>query len=169
MFSIRLTNIPNIQAKNTKIVGDFHDYLIQKGSLMSSKCGMMTENINSCIAGILNAGDKHFMFHAAPEVQSLRTVKQDLEKQIRALKKTCDEIIGFICGGWELDTRSPQSVKSFDLYSAIADALDDLGVKFTMICGKEKNSPMDNLHVLNKNISLWNSSFKDIDNAKNLS
>lgn len=28
---------------------------------------------------------------------------------------------------------------------------------------------MDNLHVLNKNISLWNSSFKDIDNAKNLS
>lgn len=169
MLSIKLTDFPGIQAKNTKVVGNLHDYYIQKGCLINSHRGMRTENINSCTAGVLNAGDKHFMFHAAPEMQSLRTVKQDLEKQIRALKKTCDEIRGLICGGWELNTRSPQSVQSFDLYNAIADALDDLGVKFTMICGKEKNSPMDNLHALNKTVTLWNSSFKDVDDTTNLS
>ena len=171
MLSIKLTDVTVLQAKNTKIVGDFHDYFINKGSLSPIKRGLTTENINSCTAGVLQAGDKHFMFHAAPEMQSLKTVKSELEKQIKSLKKACDDIKGLICGGWELNTNSPQSVKSFDLYNTIADALDNLGVKFTMICGKEKDSPMDNLYSFDKKITLWNKSMKDLptNNSKKLS
>lgn len=159
-LSIKLTDVQPFQMKKTKLVGNFHDYLICKGSLASTKYGMQTENINSCTAGLLNAGDKHFMFHAAPEMQSLRSVRQELEKQVEILRKTCDDIHGFICGGWELNTNSPKSVKSFDLYTAIADTLDDLGVKFTMVCGKEKGAPMDNLQAVNKIVTMWNSAFK---------
>ncbi len=162
MLSIKLTDIPRLQIRNTKLVGGFHDYVIHKGGLITTKRGMQTENINSCTAGILNAGDKHFMFHAAPEMQSLRSVKQELEKQLEVLKRTCEDIRGLICGGWELNTRSPESVRSFDLYTAIADALDDLGVKFTMICGKEKGAPLDNLYANNNNVTIWNEGFGKI-------
>ena len=158
-LSIKFTNVPRLPIKNTKMVGDFHDYLIHKGSLITTKRGMQTENINSCTAGVLNAGDKHFMFYAAPEMQSLRTVRQALEKQVEVLRKTCEDIRGFICGGWELDTKNQESVKSFNLYTAIADTLDDLGVKFTMVCGKEKGAPLDNLHAINKSVTMWNDAF----------
>ncbi len=159
-LSIKITNIPHIPAKRTKLIGEFHDYTLHKGSLIASQRGMQTENINSCTAGVLNAGNKHFMFHVAPEMQSLKTIKQELAKRIEILQKTCDDIRGFICGGWELNTKSPESVKSFDLYTAIADSLDELGVKFTMICGKEKGAPKDNLYSLNKSITMWNNAFK---------
>ena len=170
MLSIKLTDIPHLQVRNTKIVGNFHDYLIRNGGFITSKRGMQTENINSCTAGVLNAGDKHFMFHAAPEMQSLRTVKQDLAKFVEDLQKTCEDIHGFICGGWELNTKSPESVKSFDLYTSIADALDELGVKFSMVCGKEKGAPLDNLHAVNKNVTMWNDEFGKmiVENPENL-
>lgn len=158
-LSIKFTNVPHIQNTNTKFVGEFHDYLLQKGSLITSKRGLQTENINSCTAGVLNAGNKHFMFHAAPEMQSLRTIKQELEKQIEILKRTCEDVRGFICGGWELDTKNRESIKSFNLYTSIADTLDDLGVKFTMVCGKEKDAPLDNLHSINKSVTMWNEGF----------
>lgn len=158
-LSIKFTNVPRIQTTNTKFVGEFHDYLLQKGSLITSKRGLQTENINSCTAGVLNAGNKHFMFHAAPEMQSLRTIKKELEMQIEILKRTCEDVRGFICGGLELDTKNRESVMSFNLYTSIADALDDLGVKFTMVCGKEKDSSLDNLHAINKSVTMWNEDF----------
>lgn len=162
MVSINLTPNPRLQVKTTKIVGDFHDYLIRKGDFITSQRSMQTENINSCTAGVLCAGEKHFMFHAAPEMQPLNTIKKELEAQVENLKKYCDDIRGFICGGWELNTKNPESVKSFDLYTSIADTLDDLGVKFSMLCGKEKGAPFENLHSINKNITCWSDTFKNI-------
>ena len=58
-----------------------------------------------------------------------------------------------------MDTKNQESVKSFNLYTAIADTLDDLGVKFTMVCGKEKGAPLDNLHAINKSVTMWNDAF----------
>lgn len=170
MFSINFTNIPMIKTKNAKLVGNFHDYLIQNGSFATTKKSLITENINSCTAGVLEAGDKVFMFHAAPEMQSITTIKQDLIKQINALKKTYTDIKGFICGGWKLNNNNPESIKSFDLYNTIADVLDSLGIKFTMVCGKEKGTSFDNLQVQNSKITLWNENFKNIliDNSKQL-
>lgn len=45
------------------------------------------------------------------------------------------------------------------MYNKIADVLDALGVKFTMICGKDKNTPMDNLYVKGNRIVLINKGF----------
>ena len=64
------------------MVGEFHDYLIKNGKAVTVMRGIQTENINSCTAGVLKAGDKHFMFHAAPEMQPLGSIKQELEKQL---------------------------------------------------------------------------------------
>ncbi len=165
-LSINLSRIPYPEVKNTKIVGDFHDYLIKNGANITSKRGLRTENINSCTAGILDAGERHFMFHAAPEMQPLSSIKKELAKQIELLKRSCDDIRGFICGGWELNANDKESIRSFDLYNTIADALDSLGVRFAMFCGKEKGAPLDNLHSINGNVTLWNDNFKNIIDSK---
>ena len=84
------------------------------------------------------------------------------------LRRICDEVHGFICGGWQLDNRDKSTVQSFDLYNKIADSLDELGVKFTMVCGKEKNAPLDNLYSQGDKIVLSNKGF-NIDKNKKLS
>ena len=61
-LSIKFTNVPHLPIKNTKMVGDFHDYLIHKGSLITTKRGMQTENINSCTAGVVMRGTSILCF-----------------------------------------------------------------------------------------------------------
>lgn len=161
-FSINLSGIPYPQVKKSLTVGNFHDYTIKKGLNACFNKGLLTENINSCTAGVLNAGKRNFMFHAAPEMQDLTTVKKELLKQIDKLRESCEDIKGFICGGWALNTKDRETVRSFDLYNTIADTLDELGVKFTMLCGKEKGSSMDNIYAVNNNVTIWNDSFKEL-------
>ncbi len=161
-FSINLSGIPYPQVKKSLTVGNFHDYTIKKGLNACFNKGLLTENINSCTAGVLNAGKRNFMFHAAPEMQDLTTVKKELLKQIDKLRESCEDIKGFICGGWALNTKDRETVRSFDLYNTIADTLDELGVKFTMLCGKEKGSPMDNMYAVNQGVTVWNNSFKEL-------
>lgn len=167
-FTINLVNSFNQPQKSTRMIGEFHDYLIKNGKAVTVMRGIQTENINSCTAGVLKAGDKHFMFHAAPEMQPLGSIKQELEKQVMNLRRICDEVHGFICGGWQLDNRDKSTVQSFDLYNKIADSLDELGVKFTMVCGKEKNAPLDDLYSQGDKVVLSNKGF-NIDKNKKLS
>lgn len=161
-LSINLSNVPHILNRNIKLVGGAHDYLINKGANLPIKRGLQTENINSCTAGILISGDRHFMFHAAPELQPLSSIKKELEKKIADLHATCENIQGFICGGWEFKANDKECVKSFDLYNTIANVFDFLGVKFSMLCGKEKGSNMDNIFSINNSVTLWNENFNNI-------
>ena len=161
-ISINLSKIPYPEVKNAKVVGEFHDYLIKNGGLSTAKRGLRTESINSCTAGVLFGKNKNFMFHAAPETQPLGSIKKELAKYINKLHQSCEEIRGLICGGWALDNKDKETVRSFDLYNAIANALDDLGVKFTMVCGKEKGTSPDNIYSINDNATIWNDDFKKI-------
>lgn len=169
ILSVNLSKIPYPDVKNAKIVGEFHNYLINNGALSVAHRGLRTENVNSCTAGALFGNGKNFLFHAAPELQPLHNIKNELEKFVEKLRQNGEEIKGFICGGWALDNNDMETVKSFDLYNTIANALDDLGVKFTMICGKEKNAPMDNIYATGNNLTMWNSDFKKILENKYLS
>lgn len=166
--SINLSRIPYPQIKNAKIVGEFPNYTLQSGALSVAKRGLRTDNINSCTAGVLFGDEKNFMFHAAPEIQTIASIKSELAKYVEKLQQTCDDIKGFICGGWALNNRDKETVKSFDLYNTIADALDSLGVQFTMICGKDKKAPMDNIYAVGNNATMWNSDFKKLLNNKNI-
>ena len=168
-MSVNLSKCSYPQVRNAKIVGNIHDYLINKGSIGVRQRGYRSENINSCTAGVLSNNTKHFMFHASPEAQPLIMINEELAKQIQTLRQTCDDVKGFICGGWALDNKDGATVQSFDLYNTIADALDSLGVKFMMICGKEKNSPMDNIYAVNNNITMWNDRFKQLFQKENMS
>lgn len=159
-FTINLSKIPYPQTQRARIVGNFHDYTLNKGYLTLPTLSARTENINSCTAGIINAGKRNFVFHAAPEAQPLGTIKDILSRKIELLRSGCDDIKALICGGWELKNNDRESIRSFDLYNTIANILDDLGVKFSMICGKEKGAPLENLYVINQTGTLWSDTFK---------
>ena len=167
-ISINLSKIPYPEVRNAKKIGEFHDYLIKNGGFSTAKRGLRTENINSCTTGVLFGKEQNFMFHAAPEMQPLSSIKKELAKHLEKLQRTCDDIKGFICGGWALDNKDKETVMSFDLYNTIADALDSLGVKFTMICGKDKGAHMDNIYAIGNNATMWNGDFKKLLNDKNI-
>lgn len=164
-FTINLSKTAYPAAKQTKVVGKFHDYLINKGMYGTLNHGMLTENINTCCAGVINSGKTNFMFHAAPELQPNFTIKDDLARAVDFLRESCDNVKAFICGGCELSNK-PHANSSFDLYNTIADTLDDLGVKFTMMCGKKEGAPMEGLYAVNENTTVWSDAFKDLFKGK---
>lgn len=166
---INLSKIPYPQRKKLNLVGEFHKYTISKGISACMNRGVRTENINTCVGGVLNAGAHNFMFHAAPEMQALTSIRRELSKQVESLRETCENVTGFICGGLEFNIKDKEAVQSFDLYNTIAEVLDDLGVKFTMLCGKEKGAPMENIYAINSNINVWSDSFKKLMNKRDVS
>ena len=70
-----------------------------------------------------------------------------------------------------MNNRDSESVASFNLYNTIADTLDELGVNFTMMCGKKKGSPMENMYAVGDTITVWSNAFKKMfpNGAKDLS
>ncbi len=159
---INLTKAAYAGSKQAKTVGNLHNYLIKNGLTSTPNRGVKTENINSCTAGVLNAGRKNFMFHSAPELQPIELIKKELEKQVNTLRETCDTVRGFIVGGLELNPKDKETVRSFDLYNKIADTLDELGVPFTMMCGKKKGAPLEGMYAVNDTITVWSDFFKNI-------
>ena len=168
-LAINISKIPYPEVKNSKLVGNFHQYVIGKNTITTNHRGLRTENIDSCTAGVLQAGSRHFMFHAAPELQPVKTVKIELARQIELLRESCDNIKAFICGGWALDNKDIGTVKSFDLYSAISEALDALDIKFTMVCGKEKGKGLDNIFSVGESVTMWNPNLNGLPSRKNMS
>lgn len=168
---INLSKVAYPEVKRVIDVGRCHDYLIGAGRGTATVRSLRTEHINTCTAGVLTNGKNHFMFHTAPELQPVASIKREIEKQVNVLRETCDNIKGFICGGLELNNRDSESVASFNLYNTIADTLDELGVNFTMMCGKKKGAPMENMYAVGDTVTVWSDAFKKIfpNGAKDLS
>jgi len=159
---INLSKVAYPEVKRVIDVGRCHDYLIGAGKSTATSRSLKTECINTCTAGVLSNGKNHFMFHAAPELQPIATIKKEIERQVNILRETCDNIKGFICGGLELNNRDSESVASFNLYNTIADTLDELGVNFTMMCGKKKGAPMENMYAVGDTVTVWSNAFKKL-------
>ncbi len=166
-LNINLTSNSYHPVKTAKVVGNFHDYLFRNGMTVSLNKGVRTENINSCTAGIINAGKRNFMFRSAPEMESLRFLKKEIENQVNILRETCDKVKAFIIGGLELNNKDRESVQSFDLYNTIADTFDELNVPFAMMCGKKKGAPMEGIYAVNDNITVWSKLFKNLFTPEN--
>lgn len=158
---INLSRVVYPELRHKKVIGALHDYTINNGGMVTKNHGILTENISTCVGGVLNGNARNFMFHIAPEMQALDPLKREIAKQVELLRETCDNVRGFICGGLELNSKDKESVKSFDLYNTIADVLDELGVSFTMICGKEKGASLENIYAINDNITVWGDRFKN--------
>ena len=160
-FTINLSKISYPMTKGAKVLNSANSS-ISKGYLGCVGRGVRAENISNSTVGVLNSGKRNFIFAAYPEIQPINSIKRALAQKIEELRNGCEEIHGMICGGLELNPRNNESVRSFDLYNAIADALDDLGVKFSMICGKEKNAPMESLYSFGESTTLWGGRFDKI-------
>ena len=168
MMQISLSMKPYPMRKSVRMIGEFNDYLIRKGAQRAHYMALRTENINSCTAGVLQGRENCFMFHAAPELQPIATIKKDILRCTEMLKETCDNIKGFICGGWAPDIKDKSTMQSFDLYNCIADTFDEFGINFTMMCGKPKGAPMENLYAAGKRILVWSDAFKKMFTKENL-
>ena len=148
--------------KQAKLIDNFRKFTIANGKSVYVNHGARTENVLNCTAGVLNADKKNFMFQANPAQEPIEFIKKELQKQVDILKETCEDVRAFICGGLELNTKDRESVKSFDLYNKIADTLDELGVKFTMMCGKKRDAMPDGIYAVNNNITLWGDASKSV-------
>ena len=120
-----------------------------------------TEDANTCVIVGLNNSNGNCLMHLAPEQQSIRTLAAGLNKCVETLidkyKNGEEKITGFIVGGRD----SLASKDSNPLYTAVANILDDLGIPFTMICGKKSSLANDNVNLVGKNATIWNNSFGD--------
>ena len=78
---INLSKAAYPEVKRVINVGCCHDYLIGAGRGTATVRSLKTEHINTCTAGVLTNGKNHFMFHSAPELQPVASIKREIEKQ----------------------------------------------------------------------------------------
>ena len=139
---INLSKIAYPEVKRVIDVGCCHDYLIGAGKKTATVRSLKSENINSCTAGVLSNGKNHFMFHAAPELQPVSTIKKEIEKQVNILRETCDNVKAFICGGLELNKKDSVYKRVLTRVNAI---LEEHYVNPNNINRKQELETIDNL------------------------
>lgn len=125
------------------IIGKKHDYIMESARVSGG--GLLTENINSCVAGVVGNGKYNLMFHLAPEQQSLDTLDKIFSRKMQELiSVTKDEPLdAIICGGLHSSTADRKSIA---LYNRVAELLEDWGARLSIICGKKPNH-LDNLFI----------------------
>ena len=161
MLNINISKNIYPEVKRAKEIGQNWCYTFANGGRTGKNIGMKTYNIKTCTAFELNA-EKHNneLYHLAPEQQAIHRIKEEVEKRVFRLQDTFGEVKAFLYGGVELNNKNPESVASFNLYNTLADVLDNLGIPFAMICGKKQANQLDNMYVINNNITIWNDLFK---------
>lgn len=166
-FKVNLLNTPVNYIAKAAIVGKDNIYTIDKARFANSTYQLVSENANTCVMLGLNGGKgNNCLMHLAPEQQPLGSLKVGIEKCIETIRGKMDniqeEVTGILVGG-----RNSSNKDSFNLFNEVANILDDLGVPFSMLCGKFDNVANDNILISGEKVKIWNSSIKK-DNIEDL-
>lgn len=160
-FKVNLLNTPVNYASKVAIVGKENIFTVNKAKFANSKYQLVSENANTCVMLGLNGGKaNNCLMHLAPEQQPLRSLKEGIERCVEAIREKMDnvqeDVTGILVGG-----RNSSNKDSFNLFNEVANILDDLGVPFSMLCGKFDNVANDNILICEENVKIWNSSLKN--------
>lgn len=153
-------------------VGEDNIFRTDSARFLRAPKPMRSENANTCLMVGINAGNnRNCLMHLAPEQQSLSTLKAGLLKCIKTLSEKCDNMkenfSAILIGGRAFDSNNPKTKASFDLFNHTANILEELGIPFSMICGKYDNVAKDNISVYKDCATIWNDSYKNLDIPKN--
>lgn len=160
-FKVDLLNTPVNYVSKAAIVGKDNIFTVNKARFANSKYQLVSENANTCVMLGLNGGKvNNCLMHLAPEQQPLRSLKEGIEKCIENLRgnmgRIKEDVTGILVGG-----RNSSNKDSFYLFNEVANILDDLGVPFSMLCGKFDNVANDNILISGEKVKIWNSSLKN--------
>lgn len=165
-LSVKLTSVPPQIIKNAVEVGSENLFTTKARKFVKSGKSIITENANTCTMINLNSGENNCLLHLAPEQQTTEGLRHGLQKCINTLLQQCknfqESVTGIIIGGRELIKNDPESVASFNIYNTAATILDELGIPFTMICGKNMGIPNDNICAKDKLAVIWNKAIKGL-------
>ena len=174
-FPVRIKlglNVPKTKAHALPVSSRLSECTWANGKRTYCSRGLQSENFNSCVGlGIsYKEKDKTYneMYHLAPELNRLNYFKQQLKERLEAIRANCEDKINvFVCGGWDRCGSNRDAADSFDLYNGIGEVCDEQIEKYgdidlSMICGREKNSPLMNMYTTLKNIHYYGNGFKNI-------
>lgn len=164
-FKIHLSANPIKYTAKASIVGKDNIYTTGQAKFSQSIHPIVSHDANTCTMLCLNGeNNKNCLMHLAPEQQSLNSLKPGIEKCIQKLRenigKVHENITGIIIGG-----RDSKHKESFNLSVEIANILDEMGIPFSMICGKFDTIANDNILIKGNNAYIWNSSLKNLKNS----
>ena len=169
-MSLKIKLTPEIQSipRRITVVGNDNILRTQSARFTNSSQPMMSESANTCVMLGLNADkNKDCLMHLAPEQQSLRTLRDGIEACIEKMRENIrslqENFSGILIGG-----RHSAYPESFDLFNETANILDELGIPFSMICGKFDNIANDNILMRENNATIWNKSLQHLDVRKNV-
>ena len=153
------------------VLGNAMKYKFIDGKKISTKFhGIRAEQMKANIGGALVTQRDSFAFHIAPEIESPKIVKKLLADKVEELRHSGEKVWAFLCGGWAYKQNDEVATKSFNMYTALADKLEELGVPFSMICGKFVHDESDNFRVYNDSVFAWGDAVKNkIDKGAKLS
>lgn len=164
---INVLTKPNVISKSTVQVGNsLGDFRVRDSKILNSKTSFATIGAASCIILALKGLKNNYMAHIAPELQTLTTVKNELQRKISEFldKDKNDQPVAIIYGGW-----NSKNSDSSDLASVIVNLLEYNGIEnITMITGKDKTSKRDSLAIVGDNIYLWNEDFNELFKNKDI-
>ena len=158
-LTLNLSKIPYPNVKGMIEVGNsLGDYTLKNARSAVISATMATFDAKACTIVNINNGKRNYLAHLAPELETPQSVEKGLEKTLLKMEDDASEDIkAMIVGGW--DSSNP---KSFDLSIKIADLFDKFGIDFSMICGKPKGAPAENMIVARNLIKVWSDKFKEL-------
>lgn len=139
--------------------------VVEKGTfkMSTSSRAILSPDIDTKVNLILNGDTKNALLEMEPIVfKTVNSIRNAVLRAIGQFKEnynlSYDSISAFIMGGRDCK----HNYHSNELANCIADTLEDSDVPFSMLCGKRPAVDLDNIYSVNKNTTLWNNSFKNI-------
>lgn len=164
-LKIHLSSNPIKYNAKASVVGRDRLYTTSRARFAQSKHPLVSHDANDCTMICLNGGTKYnCLMHLAPEQQPLTSLKSGIEKCIKTLMENMgraqENITAIIVGG-----RDSSHKESFNLFNETANILEEMGIPFSMICGKFDHVANDNIVVAGNKAQIWNSSLKGLNST----
>ena len=157
-FSINLSKIAYPKIKSFVSVGNsLGNYTLKDAKTVSLSSVVGSNDAYACTMLAVNNGKNKFLAHIAPELQPIQCIQKGLEKKLSELCEVSNDVKAVITGAWD-----SQNADSFELPLAIADLLDKFGIKFSMFCGKKRNSAPENIVMHKNTATIWSDKFKEL-------
>lgn len=159
-------------------VGAHRNYTTMDALQSTVAHGLKSLDANTCTMVNFNTEQKvNKLWHLAPEYdvhQNFNFLLKYFREEAYKLQENFGKIRAFIYGGIEFGSHKSNK-GSFNLYNNLADVMENLDIKFAMLCGKKGIKSNDNIHVIDNKITIWNDAFKELgknpeklDNAEKL-
>ena len=119
---------------------------------------LSSKDIAADVSGAIVSGDNCFMgFNISPNVfvSGYNYVTDVLSENIQKVLDMGKNVQGFICGGLSNSLETKSATASYALYNEVAEMLDQFGIQFGMICGKNKANSFDNIRIHKDKIFMW--------------